>query len=160
MKNGMNILLIWIMLLLQSCARDPLATMPSFNLLLPDSSILNTTDLPAGNPYLFIHFDASCKGCQEETDSLLIYMDELKDVKLYFLTIESLKSVRLFRDYYKMQRYPNITLGLDCEMAFSKHFHNATTPFMAIYDRNKELRGVFEGQAKMDKLLTTLNEIR
>ncbi|WP_299568445.1 thioredoxin-like domain-containing protein [uncultured Pedobacter sp.] len=151
---------VLMMLLMQCSPKDPLATMPNFTIVFADSTIGSTAQLEHGKPYLLIHFDASCKGCQEETDTLIKYMDKMNNVNLLFLTVQDLESVRLYQRYFKLERFKNVTVAFDRDSSLAKHFGTATTPLLAIYDRNKNLRGVFEGQADMQKLLATVKEIQ
>ncbi|RWU08148.1 peroxiredoxin family protein [Pedobacter chitinilyticus] len=161
MKNHCFGLIVALALLFfyGSCREDRLARMPNFNLMLSDSSTISTSQLPRDVPYLFVLFDADCLGCQQETDTLLLHIDKLRRTNIVFLTIHGLKSVDIFRRHYHMERYPNIMLAYDYQMYFPRHFHSATTPLLAIYDRDRNLRGVFEGQANTTKLLGTIEEI-
>lgn len=155
------VLLVVIVSVLQSsCApKDPLSTMPNFTIVFADSTFSSTEQLERDKPYLLIHFDATCKGCQEETDTLIKYMDKMKNVNLLFLTVQDLESVRLYQRYFKLERFKNVTVALDLDSALAKHFGTATTPLLAVYDREGNLRGVFEGQANTEKLLKTIKEI-
>jgi len=91
--------------------KDP---MPSFNVLLSDSvTILNTKDIPSGAPIVMIHFDATCRECQQETDSLLLNMKTLQNVSFYFFTVGEFSEVTTFKNYYHFDRYSNITIGQD-----------------------------------------------
>lgn len=146
---------------LTGCKQDPLAQLPAFDILLADSTtVLNTGDLPEGNVSIFIHFDSDCKGCQEETTSLLQQMDKLKDVKIYFLTVQHFERLRVFRDHFKLANYPNIVVGQDPELFFPRHFHSGVTPLLALYDKRHYLRAVYEGKADMEDLMTRIKEIQ
>lgn len=109
---------------------------------------------------MFIHFDSSCKSCQEETRGLLEHIEQLEDVSIIFLSVEAIEQLRVFRDHFELDRYPNVVVARDTAFFFPRHFQSGTTPLLALYDRQQTLRAVFKGKAEMKKLLAIVEEIR
>lgn len=143
-----------------SCKRDPLVKLPIFDIRLSDSTtIFNTKNIPGDKPIIMMHFDADCHDCQLETDSLLKNMDVLKDVRIYMFTIGEFRQVSIFREYYKLNNYPNIVIGQDEKGEFAHHFGSGATPFTALYDKNRRLIGAYEGRADIHHLINTVNKL-
>jgi peroxiredoxin len=130
-----------------------IANLPSFNLLLLDSStILNSKQITSINPVIFIYIQTDCSHCQKETESLLKNYSSLKNAKLYFLTSMSLYDLKQFDTYYHLSSYKNITVGKDYEHSFAKVFMPKTVPFMAIYNNNKLVK-IYKGDIDVQVIL-------
>lgn len=156
----LTIVMAIIAIAMSGCLQHQTDSLPNFKLLLPDSNtVLRTREIKKGQKLVFIHFDADCHECQMETDSLLKHMRKLKDVQFYFLTVGKFSQVKIFRNYYHLERYPNVIVGQDYNKSFPEHFKTRTTPLLAVYDKKKKLVAVFEGRADMDKLLSTIGSI-
>lgn len=156
-----NLFLVFVFLIgFCACRPDPLKELPKFNLLLSDSlTIFNTANIPMGKTIVMIHFDSECGDCQRETDSLLQNIDQLRDVQIYFLSVEKMENVRLWEDYFHLKKYPNILVGQDTKQAFAKHFQSRSTPLLAIYDKKKILVGVYEGSANIKDLIASIKKV-
>ena|SRR5258706_10578354 len=142
------------------CQNSPTATiisLPSFNVLLLDSnSILNSKQIPSGNPIVFIYFNTDCSHCQEETKTLLQHIDSLKNVQFYFLTGMSLDELKHYNDLYHLNNYKNIVVGKDYEFSFAKVFKPQTVPYMAIYNSEKHLVRIFKGETEMNSIFEAI----
>ena len=148
-------------IMLNACKEDPLATMPAFDILLQDSAtIFNTANIPEGKRSVIVRFDAHCGDCQKETDSLLMNMDKLKDVNFYFVTTEPFSQVNEFRDFYEMQKYPNITIGKDIKKFTPQHYKSPRTPLLAVYDKNKRLVKIYDGKPEIEIILKQINDLQ
>jgi hypothetical protein len=146
---------------LSGCKQDPTSTLPAFNMRLPDSfSVISTADIPDGGPIVLVHFESDCNECQQETESILKNMDSLKQVRFYFVTLEKFDRLRVFNSHYKLAGFPNITAGQDYAHFLPKHFPRLTTPLLAIYDKNKQLRTVYAGRVPIQNLIKTIHDIQ
>lgn len=147
---------LFVSLITIGCNQNQL---PDFQILLSDSTtIFDTKDIPKGELSLFIHFDSECKGCQTETEELLQHIEELKHVKMYFVSIEDFANINLFCDYFNLSNYTNIIVGKDYERMIPRHFQTYATPLMALYDKHKKLRVVISGKAEIADLLGFVNK--
>lgn len=136
------------------------ADMPSFNLLLIDSTtIFNTRDIPKGKPSVLLFFDPDCEHCQEETTDLLKNMDSLSNINFYFISINQMDRLKVFNGYYQLSRYPNITVGKDYSFFFLGHFKDVYPPYSIVYDRHKRLRAVFKGEATAKQIILIVNNL-
>jgi thiol-disulfide isomerase/thioredoxin len=127
--------------------------MPSFDLLLTDGTThLNTADIPLGKPVIVIGFSPWCPHCQAETRIILKNIQQFKNVQIYYVTEYSFSEMQLFYTYYKLSDYPNITMGRDIKAAFRSYFKATTIPYIAVYDDQKRLTMVFNGEVDAMKL--------
>lgn len=148
------------LIFLGGCFAKPKPAIPAFNLMMLDSlTIFNTQKIPEGKPTMLVWFSPDCEHCQKETGDLLKKMDSLKSVNFYFITIEPIDRMRLFNDYFKIYKYPNITLGRDYTFSFPKHYKNMGVPYSMIFDQDKVLRAVFKGEAPADKVVQIINTL-
>ena len=134
--------------------------LPSFNLLLLDSTtVFNTKDIPEGKPSIILFFSPDCEHCQAETESILKNMDSLKNVQFYLVSIDPLDRMKAFNGYYKLFRYPNITIGRDYSISFPAYYKGVVPPYSVIYDRHKKLEAVFKGQMNSSQLIAIVNKL-
>ena len=133
---------------------------PSFNILLIDStSIFNTKDIPIGKASILIFFSPDCEHCQQETSDILRKMDSLKSVQFYFVSIDAMDRMRVFNEYYKINKYPNITIGRDYTYFFPGYFKDVSPPYSVVYDKYKRMRAVFKGASTATQLIALINNM-
>jgi thiol-disulfide isomerase/thioredoxin len=148
-----------VFILWTACIRSG-PEMPSFNMLLIDSStVLNTKDIPSGKPTILVYYSPDCDHCQKETADILKKMDSMKQVQFYFITTDPFDRMKVFRQYYKIDNYSNIILGRDYESFFPRYYQVLAPPYSNIYDKNKRLVGTFAGEATATDFITLLKEI-
>jgi thiol-disulfide isomerase/thioredoxin len=122
------------------------STLPSFNLVLIDSStIFNTRDISAGKPVILIYFSPDCEDCQAQIRSLLKNIDFLKNSKIVLLTPMPFNELKRFYISFQLTNFKNITVGEDYEYAFGKLFKPTRFPFTAIYNGQKQLVKLYSG---------------
>ncbi|GAA3929398.1 hypothetical protein GCM10022209_23930 [Chitinophaga oryziterrae] len=93
------------------------------------------------------------------TDSLLQNINAVKDVRFYFLSMESFDKVRLFRDYYHLDQYPNIIVGQDYQRIAAYHYKVRGTPYIALYNSNKDLVGIYAGKPNIKNLIASIKDL-
>jgi hypothetical protein len=157
MKRCLYIILICIHLFLNfSCKgkRGPL--LPTFNLQMIDSTtIMSSSEIPAGHPFVLVYFSPDCSHCQEVTSEILSKMESLKQLKFYFITIDPFDRLRVFNDYYKIKLYPIIVLGRDYSFAFVNELRPSGTPCIFIYDSKKRLKAFYNGGATVSEIVSS-----
>jgi thiol-disulfide isomerase/thioredoxin len=133
--------------------------LPAFNLLLLDStSRFNTADIAAGQPFIVFGFSPTCKHCQAETKDIIEHMDQLKNIKVYFVTGDKFTDMKMFYRYFNLARFPDIVMGRDEKFTFFKTFKVATIPFAAIFDSHKRLIEAFPYQTTAMQLVQVVKE--
>lgn len=133
--------------------------MPAFNLLLVDSAThLNTADIPAGQPFIVIGFSPWCIHCQAETRDIIKHMPQLKNTRIYYVTNFPFRDMKAFYRYFKLAKYPNITMGRDSTDSFLSWYKAKAIPYTTIFDGKKRLATVMVGEADAGKLAQAVTE--
>jgi thiol-disulfide isomerase/thioredoxin len=157
-----NLILIVLIINLCSCAfrNREKNLLPFFNLLLIDSvTIFNTSQIPEGRPIVLMYFSPDCEHCQRETEELISNMDSLKNVEFYFVSYDPFDRLKIFNSHYKLSKFPNIILGRDYSFFLSKHFNVKVTPYLAIYNKYKQLNIVYAGKGEIHEIIASLRNL-
>lgn len=129
-------------------------TVAPFKLLLADSSTFYTkADLPKKKSVLMLLFSPDCEHCQHETEEIIKRIDDLKDVQIVMSTTQPLYKMKEFARNYGLQRFKNITIGQDVSHTLPPFYSIRFYPFLAFYNKKKELVSVFEGAMPIDRLI-------
>lgn len=135
----------------------PYKRFPSFppaKLLLPDSvSFFTKADLPKKRPVMLMVFSPTCEHCQHETEELINNIDKFKNILIVMTTSMPFDSMLAYREKYHLERYKNIIVAQDTDYFLFTFYQVHNLPFLAFYDKKKELISVFEGGLPMDKIL-------
>ncbi|MDZ4809768.1 MAG: thioredoxin fold domain-containing protein [Bacteroidota bacterium] len=135
----------------------PYKRFPSFppaKLLLPDNvSYFTKADLPKKKPVMLMVFSPSCEHCQHETEELINNIDKFKDIQIVMTTSMPFDSMLAYREKYRLERFKNIIVAQDTDYFLFTFYQVHNLPFLAFYDKKKELISVFEGGLPMDKIL-------
>lgn len=116
-------------------------TMPNFNMENIDGkTIFNTQTIPEGDPIVFFYFGAFCEPSRIQMKNIIKDIDELKNIKFYLFTGDSLYDVMLFYNHFQLSKYPNITVFRDPNFKLIDYLHFNGTPALAFYNKNKILR--------------------
>jgi thiol-disulfide isomerase/thioredoxin len=127
--------------------------LPSFDLLLADSvTHLNTADIPTGQPFIVIGFSPWCVHCQGETRDIIKHIQQFKNTRIYYVTNYPFGDMKTFYRYFKLARYPNITMGRDLKDYFFPYFKVNGVPYTVIFDSKKRLKQIVTGEADGGKL--------
>ncbi len=118
--------------------------LPAFNLLLADSTFFTPDQLPKYEFTTIIYFSPDCGHCQHTAKDLVRTMDSLKNVFFVFVAYKSLEDIQGFGSYYGLDKFPNVKLGRDPYYFVPSFYRVEATPFVAIYNRNRELIKVFD----------------
>jgi thiol-disulfide isomerase/thioredoxin len=125
--------------------------MPSFNLLLADSvTRFSTSAMPAGKPAVLFFFQPWCPYCKAQTEDMLKHMQAMKDIHFYLLTTAPYPLFKQFYDKYALNKYPNITAGIDTSFLSIMYFHAPGVPYQAVYDRKGKLKRALIGPSDMN----------
>jgi len=130
--------------------------MPVIDLLSIDSSThYSTKDISEGKPTLLFAFETWCPYCKAQTQSLISNPDVFKDVNIYMVCNSQFSQFRKFYNDYKLSKYSNIKIGIDYNHTFANYFKSADVPYMAVYDKNKNLKEIRIGKTS----ITTIKKI-
>ena len=103
-------------------------------------------------------FNPQCEHCQHETTELVKNIDKFKDIQVVMTTSMPFDSMLAFREKYKLAEYKNIVVAQDIQFFLVNYFMIHNLPFLAFYDKKKELISVFEGGLPMDKILKVFDK--
>ena len=98
-------------------------------------------------------FNPQCEHCQHETEELVKNIDKFKDIQIVMTTSMLFDSMVTFREKYKLADYKNIVVAQDVNYFLFSYYMIHSLPFLAFYDKKKELISVFEGGLPMDRIL-------
>ena len=129
-------------------------TFPPIKLLLPDSSSIYTkNDLPKKTPVILMIFNPGCEHCRHETEEILKNMESFKDIHIVMATNMPFDTMMSFRRTFQLEKYKNIVVGQDTHYFLPGFYMMHNLPFLAFYNRKKELISVFEGSLPIPSIL-------
>ncbi|MEO7922141.1 MAG: thioredoxin [Chitinophagaceae bacterium] len=132
---------------------------PPMKLLLPDSSTYYTKDdLPKKKPVMLMLFNPQCEHCQHETEELVRNIDQFKDIHIVLSTSMLFDSMMSFREKYKLAQFDNIVVGYDPGFFLITYYMLHNMPFLAFYNKKKELISVFEGSLPIPAILEVFKD--
>jgi peroxiredoxin len=164
----MKYLILLIITGLISCynqSKDPIKTglegkpLPTFNVMLSDSiTFLNSNQLPAEKPIAVFYFSPVCPYCRAQTEEIIDEMDKVKDLQFLFVTNYPVQALKNFSKEYELEKYSNITIGVDTAHFVSKYFETKSVPYMAIYGKDRKLNNSFLGNIHSSQIKKVAEE--
>ena len=103
-------------------------------------------------------FNPQCEHCQHETEQVIKNIDGFKDVQIVMATLMPYDSMMKFREKYNLAQYDNIIVGQDIQYFLPTFYMIEQLPFLAFYNKKKELISVFEGSMPVEKVLEELKK--
>jgi thiol-disulfide isomerase/thioredoxin len=132
---------------------------PPVKLLLPDSASFYTRDdLPKKKPVMLMLFNPRCEHCRHETEELVKNIDKFKDIQILMITSMPFDSMLTFREKYKLASFDNIVVAQDPNYFLITYYMLHNLPFLAFYDKKKQLISVFEGSLPIASVLEIFKE--
>ena len=127
---------------------------PPVKLLLPDSiSYFTKDDLQKKSAVMLMLFNPQCEHCQHETEEMIKSIDKFKGIQILMATFAPFDSMMVFCEKYKLAKFNNITVAQDTHFFLPAFYMINSLPFLAFYNKKKELISVFEGSLPMDRIL-------
>jgi peroxiredoxin len=133
---------------------------PAANLLLSDSSYFNTSNIPAGRSIIMFYFSPSCPYCRAQMLEMTEKHEELKNTQVYVMTFSKFKPFKTFLNEYGLNRYSNITAGVDFTNSIARFFKIRHVPFTAVFNDQKKLSKVFNGRTSVQEIKEALLSTR
>lgn len=135
-------------------AKEPAKQLPDFKFYKVKSGIgFTNEDIPANRNTVFILFDPSCGHCQQETGLLAKNYEKLKDVNLYFISMNDPSLMASFLETFGkgLVDKPNVEVLYDRNQEFIQKFHvPAQFPANYIYGANGALKNNWDGEKDID----------
>lgn len=152
---------VTLLFLLLACHSKPvnktlwgLQNLPSFTILSLDSSrILKSEAIPSGKSIVLFLFDPSCSHCQNLTNNIARNESRLGNVQFYFVSDANPDDIDTFSRNHHLEHLPNIYVGRDFEFSFFRAFTPSSIPYVAVYNSEKKLSRIFNGETNIDSLI-------
>jgi thiol-disulfide isomerase/thioredoxin len=122
--------------------------LPSFKLLLSDSTTYNMVDVKEEKPIILFYYSPDCPYCKAQMEEMIGNIEEFKNTQLYVITDRSYSEMKTFIKKYKLNKYRNIVAGIDINRFIEPYYSLSGVPFTAIYDKNKILKEAYIGKIK------------
>lgn len=103
-------------------------------------------------------FNPQCEHCRQATEDLLKNIDKFKDIQIIMSTSMLFDSMMTFREKYQLAQFENIVVAQDPNFFLPTYFMINSLPFLAFYDKKKELIEVFEGSLPVKKILAKFDK--
>ncbi|MBX2948035.1 MAG: redoxin domain-containing protein [Crocinitomicaceae bacterium] len=149
----------FILVLLTSGCTDTLGELPDFKLKKTDQSEVSVSKIIQDKPAMIVHFDADCKGCQDEAEAIVKNIGQFGDIRIVFASLQKFDKIDLFDRYFKLSQNKNIVVGQDYNNTIPTHFKTYTTPMIVLTDKTSTVRKVIVGEIEMWRLKKFINEI-
>ncbi|HKO80526.1 MAG TPA: thioredoxin fold domain-containing protein [Chitinophagaceae bacterium] len=132
---------------------------PPFKLLLTDSNTYVTKDdLEKKKPVMIMLFSPDCEHCKHETEDIIRNMNAFKKIQIVMATTLPFDKMVDFYNKYDLKRFDNIVVGRDVSYFFPVFYNIRNLPFLAFYDKKKELISVFSGALPVEKVIEELKK--
>jgi AhpC/TSA family len=131
---------------------------PEFRLLLTDSSWLSKKDLPQYDYTAIIYFSPECNHCQYEATEIVKKIDSLKNVLFIWASYRDFEDIKKFNYKYKLNQYPNMKVGRDPKYLIPSFYQVKFTPFVALYNNQKEFVKAWEMGVEMPELIEFIHK--
>lgn len=129
-------------------------SVPPFKLLLTDSLTHFTKEnLDRKTSVMFMLFSPDCEHCQHETRDIVSNIKAFDKTQLILSTTRDFASMKQFYYEYGLDRFSNIIVGKDESYMLPVFFDIRNLPFLAFYNKKKELVSVFEGAMPVAKMI-------
>jgi thioredoxin-related protein len=132
-------------------------TVPPITILQVDSTTLTKENLKH-QPTIIMYFSPDCDHCKHQWEDMKKQMDKLKKYQIVMVTYQSFE---MMVDFYKTQQiasYNNIKMGRDTKFILPPFYRINNLPYLALYNKNGRLITTFEGNVKIDKIVSAFEK--
>lgn len=116
------------------------------------------TDTLKTNSLIIVFYSPNCTFCEHEGADLSRNAKDFIDSKILFVTAESVDSARAYSKRFGIDTITNFYSLVDTSSQAVLDFGIKTIPTTLIYDRNRRLLKVFEGEVNARKILKTIRD--
>lgn len=134
-------------------------TVPPLKILRIDSATYFTKEnLSKKKPTIIMVFNPECEHCKHETEEIVKNINDFKNIQIVMTTPQSFHEMKGFYQKYKLGKYPNIIVGRDEHFTLPSFYMIHSLPFLAFYNKKKELISVHEGSMTVPKMLAEIKK--
>lgn len=135
----------------------PVASIPPFTFYKVKSGIsFNNEDIAKGKNTVFILFDPSCGHCQQEAGELSKNYDKIKDINLYFVSMNDPALMVTFLKTFgpDLEGKENVEMLYDKNQEFIRKFHIPDQfPANYVYGSDGQIKEYWDGAKKTDEII-------
>lgn len=129
--------------------------LPNISLLLVDScTTIKTNDLKANKSIVIIYFSPDTTNNQHLINEVKGNLILMKEVQFVLVTNKPFNAMRQFAVRNGLTQIPNIIVGNDTTNNFYNYYKPSEYPYIAFYNKEHKLRGVYSGNMDIIKLVT------
>jgi len=130
------------------------APMPPVKMVTMAGKKITTQDLQSDVNLLVMLFNPTCEHCEEQTEIFKKNIFLFKNTKLVMMAGPMmLPYLEYFNNNHKVSEYPGtIMLGVDSSSFIEKAFMYQTLPQINVYDKERKLVRIFNGNVPIDTL--------
>jgi len=134
-------------------------TVPPIKLLLTDSTTYFTKDdLSKKKAVMIMLFSPDCEHCQHKTQEIIQHIQAFDKVQIVMSTTLPFEKMVAFYKKYDLKKFSNIVVGKDLGYFLPTFYDIHNLPFLAFYNKKKELISVFEGALPLEKMIVELGK--
>ena len=134
-----------------------LKILPEYSFLTSDKNRF-TIDTIKAKSIVIVFYSPGCTYCEHEGADLSRNSEAFTDSKILFVTIESADSARAYSKRFGIDTITNFYSLGDTSYQALLAFGIKAIPTTLIYDRDRQLIKVFEGEVNAKKILKTIQE--
>ena len=142
-------------------AYTPPLTIPPYHILTTDSVYVTPANLKKNKPVMIIYFSPDCSHCQHMMHEMQPMMSSFKNVQVVMITfVMQLKAIQTFYRDFDLKKYPNFTVGTEgYTYVVQKYYRVATTPYIALYDKNGKMVKYYEKAPEVKDLAAEVKSL-
>lgn len=121
--------------------------------LVTSKGVITQSDVANNANLLVMLFNPTCGHCQEETILLAKNIYLFKKTKALLMASENMQEyLSVFEAETHVSEYPTLQMGLDSAKFIDKTFRYMDLPQINIYDKDRKLVRIFNGDTPLDSL--------
>lgn len=161
-----KILLLFCLAIAAGCTEaqtnyyTPPPTIPPYHILTTDSVYVTPANLKKNKPVMIIYFVPDCSHCRHLIGEMKPVMKDFKGIQIVMVTfVEKLRAIKDFYKDFDLKKYPNFTVGTEgYTYVVQRYYQVATTPYIAIYDKNHRLSQAYTKPPKIEELVAAVRK--
>ena len=122
-----------------------------------DTTWFANENLPNKRPVVIIYFSPECSHCHHEMKEIIKNIDSLKKAFFVMASYHNLDSIKGFEIKYNTSSYKNMVIGRDTKYFLPVYYDIKFTPFIAVYDAQKNFVKAYDQGANMHELIQLVN---
>jgi thiol-disulfide isomerase/thioredoxin len=122
-----------------------------------DSTWFANENLPNNRPIVIIYFSPECSHCIHEINEIKKNIDSLSNAFFVMASYHNLDSIKVFATKYSTSNYKNMVVGRDTKYFLPVYYDIKFTPFIAVYDTQKNFVKAYDQGANMHELIELVN---